>query len=429
MAHEIWTMTLQNYFPNLIFYSITTTAFRACAAPAALLTTVGQGAFRGLQDMKIPLAITLGANAINLSLDIVLILGLGWGIKGAATATATAEWIAAISYLGLLYTKRSSLGGLDMSSAFSSSGNVDKESFFTELLPFFTAGGSVLMRTALLLGTKTLASATAARLGSVEVASHQVVMQLWLLSSLLIDSLAVAGQSLVAVEKGRGNDTAARDVSDRLLGLGVTAGVVLAAFFWASEPVLPRVFTNDSAVEHTVRSILPLAVAMLPVNAAVYVLDGCFMGARDFGWLAGAMGLAAAVGTGLLFSVHPLHLGLQGVWGALAALMIGRLATLMWRYVTNTIYVLKSSNTIVNKDNMDKTHVINNTCRYQQVDGPLPSTLSSSSSSIASSLHGSIDEECTECGDTSRRPIMITVAADDRDTVSGIMDPGGSTRN
>ena len=33
---------------------------------------------------------------------------------------------------------------------------------------------------------------------------------------------------------------------------------------------------------------MPIAVAMLPVNSAVYVLDGCLVGASDFKYLAGA---------------------------------------------------------------------------------------------------------------------------------------------
>jgi Na+-driven multidrug efflux pump len=54
----------------------------------------------------------------------------------------------------------------------------------------------------------------------VPIASHQVVSQLWLLSSLLVDSVAIAGQTLVAVELGRGDTRAAREVSDRLLQVG-----------------------------------------------------------------------------------------------------------------------------------------------------------------------------------------------------------------
>ena len=42
---------------------------------------------------------------------------------------------------------------------------------------------------------------------------------------------------------------------------------------------------------------MPVAVAMLPVNAAVYVLDGCLVGASDFKYLAGVGVRQSAVTT------------------------------------------------------------------------------------------------------------------------------------
>lgn len=131
----------------------------AAAAPAALLMTVGQGAFRGLQDMRTPLAITLAANAINLGLDCALILGAGWGVRGAAVATTTAEWVAAVAYLACLWQRRDALGGLSPRLVLGERLGAAVE----EMVPFLKAGGAMLMRTGLLLGTKTLASATAAR--------------------------------------------------------------------------------------------------------------------------------------------------------------------------------------------------------------------------------------------------------------------------
>ena len=121
--------------------------------------TVGQGAFYGLQDMRTPLGITLGANAVNLTLDTVLILGLGWGVRGAATATTTAEWLAASAYLAMLFRRREALGGLHPRLVLGES----LAAAAAEMVPFVRAGGAMLMRTALLLCTKTLASATAAR--------------------------------------------------------------------------------------------------------------------------------------------------------------------------------------------------------------------------------------------------------------------------
>ncbi len=322
---------------------------RALAAPAVMLCTVGQGVFGGLQDMKTPLGITLSANAINLSLDIFLILGLGWGVRGAACATTIAEWTAASSYLYFLWNRRDSLGGASAPEAM-------KQMSYKELLasftPFFSAGGAVLMRTILLLGTKTMASATAARLGSTAIASHQVVMQLWLLTSMLVDSLAVSGQSLVAVEFGKAKleclqsaaessqhedmmmmDTSgSRRVANRLLQLGVGSGIFLAGGFTILTPWIPLLFTEDVHVQDSVLEILPIAVAMLPVNGAVYVLDGILVGSRDFKWMAKAMFLSAGCALAFLAAVEPMGLELKGVWYALAALMLLRVSTLIWRY-------------------------------------------------------------------------------------------------
>ena len=323
---------------------------RAFAAPAVMLCTVGQGVFGGLQDMKTPLGITVSANAINLSLDIILILGLGWGVKGAACATTVAEWTAACSYLYFLWSRRESLGG---SSAPEAMKQMNMKELMRSFTPFFNAGGAVLMRTILLLGTKTMASATAARLGSTAIASHQVVMQLWLLTSMLVDSLAVSGQSLVAVEFGKAKldciqiakahrgeqdqvlmmDTSgARRVANRLLQLGVGSGLALGATFAITSPWIPTLFTDDVSVEASILAILPIAITMLPVNGAVYVLDGILVGSRDFKWMAKAMTLAAGFALAFLAAVEPLELGLNGVWYALAALMMLRMGTLVWRY-------------------------------------------------------------------------------------------------
>ena len=57
------------------------------------------------------------------------------------------------------------------------------------------------------------------------IAAHQVLTQLWMLSSFLLDSLAVGGQTLVAVHVGR-DAIAAREISDRLLEVRVIGSKV-----------------------------------------------------------------------------------------------------------------------------------------------------------------------------------------------------------
>ncbi len=54
-------------------------------------------------------------------------------------------------------------------------------------------------------------------LGTVPVAAHQVVYQLWIFASFVIDSLAIAGQTLIAIALGAGRPREAREIADRLL--------------------------------------------------------------------------------------------------------------------------------------------------------------------------------------------------------------------
>ena len=51
---------------------------RALGVPALLVILVGHGAFRGYQDTRTPLVVTLGLNVVNLVLDPILIFVLGW---------------------------------------------------------------------------------------------------------------------------------------------------------------------------------------------------------------------------------------------------------------------------------------------------------------------------------------------------------------
>lgn len=84
--------------------------YRSLSAPAVLLMTVGQGVFRGLQNMRVPLMITLATNMVHLALDSLLMFHLHMGLKGAAVSTTISEWLAAACYCQLMWRKRAVLG-------------------------------------------------------------------------------------------------------------------------------------------------------------------------------------------------------------------------------------------------------------------------------------------------------------------------------
>ncbi len=304
------------FAPSLAYLRI-----RALAGPAVLLIMAGHGIFRGYQDTATPMRLTLMLNGVNLVLDPILIFWAGWGLEGAGWATVVAQWLGAAGFLYLFTGPRRDLLG-------------DQPTFPRprHLLPFLRIGVALLFRTLALIGTLTLATAVATRLGSAAVAGHQVAMQLWLLLALVIDALAVAAQALVGRYRGAGDSASLRRLTDRLLLWGLGAGALLTLILAGVSPWLPRIFTDDAASLAQVGAVMAFVVWMQPLNALVFVGDGIFMGLQSFRFLAVQMLLSAAAAGTVLALVVPMGWGLPGVWWGLVALMIARAVTLAWGY-------------------------------------------------------------------------------------------------
>lgn len=292
---------------------------RALAAPAVLLSRAAHGAYRGYQDTRTPFVVALGVNAVNLVLDPILIFGFDWGVAGAAWATVTAQWIGACWFVGLFARGRARFG-LD-----------GARPVADEVRRFLRVGRDLAIRTGALLATFTMATAIATRVSDVAVAAHQVVSQLFLFLALGLDALAIAAQALVARVLGSGDRVAARQVADRLLVIGVAVGVVATMVLWAVGPFVAGWFTSDPATREAIESAFTILVLMQPLAAVVFVWDGVFIGAGDFGFLAVAMVVSSAIAVGLLGLVLPLDWGLDGVWWSLGALLGLRGLTLAWR--------------------------------------------------------------------------------------------------
>jgi MATE family multidrug resistance protein len=294
---------------------------RALAGPAVLLITASHGAFRGYQDTRTPMLVTVGFNVVNAGLDPVLIFVLDWGLAGAAAATAVAQWIGALVFLGLLLGSRREALGV-----------VLEWPSLRSLVPFLKVGRDLLLRTGALVGTMTLATAVAARVGVTAVAAHQVAHQLWLFLALVVDALAVAAQALISKHLGADDPKTARAVAHRLWQWGLAVGAVLGLGFFLLRPVLPSFFTDDPETIAALLDIYLFVALLQPINGLVFVGDGIYMGAEAFPYLAKAMIGTALAAAAVLGLVLPMGWGLAGVWGGIAVLMAGRLATLVVPY-------------------------------------------------------------------------------------------------
>lgn len=287
---------------------------RAWSAPAVLLVVAGNGVLRGFGDATTPLRITIGLNIINAVLDPLLIFGLDWGIAGAAWATVAAQWAGAAAFWAFITS--SSIGPSVPIGA----------PAMAQLRQLLGVGTILTVRTFALLGTMTVATGIATRMGPTVVAAHQVALQLWLFSALLIDGFALAGQALIGDHLGAGRLKAARSVGDRLLVWGLRSAFLVAVVLALASPVWPWFFELEAPVAAVLAQVMPLVILSQPLNALTFVWDGVFMGARRFGTLAAIMIVATASTLPAMAWVYLSDGGLVGLWATMVWLTAVRAA-------------------------------------------------------------------------------------------------------
>jgi len=292
---------------------------RALATPAVLVVMTGHGAFRGHKDTKTPLAVAAGVNGLNLVLDPILIFALGLGLEGAALATVVAQYAGAAWFLRLMQRRRMA----------------KRTARFSDALPSLMAlgrrGALLTARTGFLLAALTVAASKATRIGPEEIAAHQLVAQLFLLTAMLADSFAIAAQALVGESAGKGDTGPLRALVRRLCWWGAWgAGITLAVFVYVGRHGLAMLAADEAVADLTVRAG-GAAAAMQPVGALVFVADGIFLGLLALGTMVASTGTGAAAAVGLMLFTD-MGESLTGIWWTIAVMMVMRGAAFVAGY-------------------------------------------------------------------------------------------------
>jgi Na+-driven multidrug efflux pump len=119
------------------------------------------------------------------------------------------------------------------------------------------------------------------RIGNVEAAAHAVCFQVWLASSLLVDSLAVSAQALIG-QNIRTNAPQALFIARRALLWAVRLGCTLALGLVLARMHIPHLFSDDVAMHALAVPLLWWVAALQPVNALAFIWDGILYGVSGF---------------------------------------------------------------------------------------------------------------------------------------------------
>jgi len=283
--------------------------------PGVLLVLAGNGWMRGVQRTREPVRIVLIANALSAVASPLLVYPAGLGLTGSAMANVAAQAVGGALFLRALHR---AAGGL----------RPDRSIMRAQL----GVGRDLILRSAAFQVAFLSAAAVAARMGTAQIAAHQIGLQLWEFTALLLDSFAIAAQSLVGAALGGEDAAGARRMARQVARWGLVAGLVFAAMYAAGWSLLPRAFTSSDAVVAQAHVLWPWFVAMLPLAGIVFALDGVLIGAGDVAFLR-TITVVAAVFAFAPINIAALHWhwGLGGVWAGLTAFIAVRFVGMMAR--------------------------------------------------------------------------------------------------
>jgi putative MATE family efflux protein len=286
-----------------------------CGAPCILISLAGNGWMRGVQDTRRPLVFVAIANGLSAVLCPLLVYVADLGLTGSAIANVCAQTVGAALFLRALLAEGVSL-------------RPHRATIWAQLV----VARDLVARTLGMQLCFLTAAAVAARMGTAQIAAHQIVLQLWNFLALVLDSFAIAAQALVGGALGAGDSARARSTARMVAFYGGGAGFVFAALALAGWSVVPELFSSSHAVVAQAHVAWPWFAAMQIPAGVVFALDGVLMGAGDVGYLR-TLTITAALGGFLPMTVlaYALHWGLGGVWAGLTLFILLRLVGMVWR--------------------------------------------------------------------------------------------------
>ncbi|HSB88169.1 MAG TPA: MATE family efflux transporter [Ilumatobacteraceae bacterium] len=299
---------------DVLGYAETYLRISCVGLPFILITYVGHGVMRGVNDLRKPLRIVLLANVVNVVFEVIAVYVLDLGIAGSAWSTVVVQVGAALTFIRVLRPHRGS--------------ERPTRQLMRKLL---RSGVHFAVRSLAMFAVWNTATAVAAHVDTPTLAAHQVLTQLFMFLALMLDALAIPAQSLVAGALGADDTEQALFVgrSSNRLSLWCAAGLAVALA--GLSPVLPHIFSSDSAVHSRLTAgLLILALMQFP-GAIAFAFDGALIGAHDERWLArqAVINLVGFAPLAIATLAAP-RLGLAGLWGAQLAWMTMR-AFVNWR--------------------------------------------------------------------------------------------------
>ena len=255
--------TLQTLYKEYLF-------IRMIGLPAGLLNIVFLGWFFGMQKTRAVMIQLITINVVNVIFSLYLAVVLNYGILGVALGSVLAQFSGLfISIIIFLY----SLKKLPLETL-----NFRNFKGMSEFLKLFSISKDLFIRTMLMVSVQAYVIKKAGLIGVDELATIEILLVIFSLSSYSLDAFAHSAESCVGVSIGSQNKKnifkAIRITTEFALFFSVFIGIILYVFKF----YLISIFTDISTLRELIFGLWGLVVITPFISMSAFQLDGIFIG-------------------------------------------------------------------------------------------------------------------------------------------------------
>jgi len=298
---------------------------RVWAAPAALGQFALLGFFLGMQNARLPLAVMVSTNVINVICNYVFVMKLGMGSDGVALGTVIAQYsglVLALFFLRKYFRK--------LFKYWSFRATIQ----WKRLRQFLSVNQDIFIRTMCLVivfSIFTARSASSDVTGEGEetiLAVNSLLMQFFMFFSFLIDGFAYASEALTGRFIGANNKKSLLLLVRLLFIWGAAISAFFTIIYLVGGNTILRILTTNPEVLNNTAPYFFWVVLIPLVSFSAFLWDGIFIGATAGREMRNAMLISTLLVFFPAYFLAGKFMGNHGLWLAFILFMIARGVTM-----------------------------------------------------------------------------------------------------
>lgn len=300
--------------PTTINLMLTYFYIRIWAAPATISLYVLKGWFLGMQNAASPMWIATILNLVNIVFSLLFVYAFDAGIAGVAWGSVVAQYSGLLLAI-IIWIRR--YGHLWHDIRWRAALQLRK------MVRFFKVNADIFLRSLCLIAVFTFIPYISANMGEEILAANTLLMQLFTLTSYVMDGFAYAGESLVGKYVGARNSELLHKVVRLLVWWGVALAVFFTLLFVFGGEALLRVLAKDEEVIGTAMQFMFWTYLLPFTGFAAFIYDGIYIGATASAAMRNVMFVATAVFFALYYALVA-RWGNHALWFAFIFFLIFR---------------------------------------------------------------------------------------------------------